>query len=179
DVLHRLPFEALLRSDQEPIVSRMPFLVREYTISYAPSATVLAALNERANLQAVERSGSTKQLLAFADPDYGNGSPEASSPLGVAARSAFAGEGQWKLETLAGSRKEVEAIAALYPKDAVKLFFGKDANEENAKDEGLLREYRILHFAAHGLLNEQRPQFSGLVLSLPARSKGESGADDS
>ncbi len=179
DVLHRLPFEALLPSEQEPSVSRMPYLVRDYTISYAPSATVLAALNERANLQGVERSGSTKQLLAFADPDYGNSSPEASSPLGVAARSAFGGEGQWKLEPLAGSRKEVEAIAALYPKDAVKLFFGKDANEENAKDEGLLSEYRILHFAAHGLLNEQRPQFSGLVLSLPARSKGESGADDS
>jgi len=176
DALHRLPFGVLLRSGQESRVNRMPFLARDYAVNYAPSASVFAALNDRVNQQAPERPGAMKQLLAFADPDY---APETSGPLGVAVRSAFGGDGQWRLERLAGSRNEVEAIARLYPEDAVKLFLGKDANEENAKDEGRLSEYRILHFAAHGLLNEQRPQFSGLILSLPSRPEGESGASDS
>jgi CHAT domain-containing protein len=35
---------------------------------------------------------------------------------------------------------------------------------------GQLSQYRILHFATHGLLNNERPELSGLVLSLIDRA---------
>jgi CHAT domain-containing protein len=40
-----------------------------------------------------------------------------------------------------------------------------DANEDNltARD---ISKYRIIHVATHGLLNAERPQFTGVVLSL-------------
>ena len=40
-----------------------------------------------------------------------------------------------------------------------------DASRETATSEGL-SEYRILHFATHGMLNSQHPELSGLVFSL-------------
>src|SRR2546423_139183 len=46
-ILNYLPFEALLESDSgrsaQLDLSRLPYLVRDYAISYAPSATVLAS----------------------------------------------------------------------------------------------------------------------------------------
>jgi CHAT domain-containing protein len=39
------------------------------------------------------------------------------------------------------------------------------ANRANATS-GELSHYRIIHFATHGLLNSERPELSGLVLSL-------------
>ncbi len=40
-----------------------------------------------------------------------------------------------------------------------------DASLENL-DDAELSNYRILHFATHGLLNTKRPELSGLVLSI-------------
>jgi CHAT domain-containing protein len=45
------------------------------------------------------------------------------------------------------------------------LWLDLEASEENAAARDL-KDYRIIHFATHGLLNTERPQFTGLVLSL-------------
>jgi CHAT domain-containing protein len=42
---------------------------------------------------------------------------------------------------------------------------GFQASRATATSAGLA-QYRIVHFATHGLLNNQHPEFSGLVLSL-------------
>jgi CHAT domain-containing protein len=83
-----------------------------------------------------------------------------------AVRSAFGEAKPWKLERLVQSRREVQQIAKLYPNDEVALFLREQAREENVKAEGRLSHYRLIHFAAHGLLNENKPQYSGLVLTL-------------
>ena len=48
---------------------------------------------------------------------------------------------------------------------------GLDANLESLKSADLT-QYRVIHFATHGLINSERPEMSGLVLSL-VNAKGE------
>ncbi|HEY2933254.1 MAG TPA: CHAT domain-containing protein [Acidobacteriota bacterium] len=167
-ILHYLPFEVLLSSgDLRSLTAvaprRWPYLIRDYAVSYVPSATVLSSLHQSHQT----RPGQQKMLLAYADPAYGAGEPAAKSLLGSAMRSAFGEAKPWSLERLPESREEANRIASLYPQEKVRLFLQQDAREENVKGEPLLNQYRFIHFAVHGLLNETRPQFSGLVLSLP------------
>ncbi|HEY2933255.1 MAG TPA: tetratricopeptide repeat protein [Acidobacteriota bacterium] len=167
-ILHYLPFEVLLSSgDQRSLTTvaprRWPYLVRDYALSYVPSATVLASLQSSRQAKPAQE----KLLLAFADPAYGAGEPAEKSLLGSAMRSAFGEAKPWRLEPLPQSREEASRIASLYPREKVRLFLQQDAREESVKGEPQLNQYRFVHFAVHGLLNENKPQFSGLVLSLP------------
>jgi CHAT domain-containing protein len=166
-ILNYLPFEALLESDSRRSaqldLSRLPYLVRDYAISYAPSATVLASLGKVHE----ERQAPGKTFLAYADPLYGNEAPAAMNAVRSAIGSAFGESEPWKLQPLPESRTEVEEIGKLYPPQQVSIFLREQASEENVKTEDRLSQYRYLHFAVHGLLNENKPQYSGLVLSLP------------
>jgi len=83
-----------------------------------------------------------KELVAFGDPLYA---------------------GQYK--KLEYSGEEVQSIAALFPEGSVDVYLGEDANEESIKKEHLLPSYRYIHFATHGVVNENNPGRSGLVLS--------------
>lgn len=165
-ILHYLPFEVLLTRDRKVSapspLRELPYLVRDFSILYAPSASVLAHLQRGRQ----EPMRPDKALLAYADPAYGEQQPAASSPVGGLVRSAFGEQSSWKLSRLEHSRKEAEAIARLFPREQATLYLGADAREENVKVPGRLGQYRILHFATHGILNENRPQLSGLVLSL-------------
>jgi CHAT domain-containing protein len=63
------------------------------------------------------------------------------------------------------SREEADAISALAPKNSSMKATDFRANRSTATS-GELSHYRIIHFATHGLLNSERPELSGLVLSL-------------
>ncbi|MEM4284463.1 MAG: CHAT domain-containing protein [Candidatus Caldarchaeum sp.] len=162
EILYYLPFEVLLTSGEVTVEDprRLPYLVRSYAVSYAPSASVWASVS-RAEVGRPE-----KTLLAYADPVYGEVGVE--SAVGRALNSAF-GELK-KLPPLRSSRREVEGIAKLYSAEEVTLYLGAQAREENVKGEALDR-YRFVHFATHGLLNEQAPSYSGLVLTLPSGAR--------
>jgi CHAT domain-containing protein len=162
-ILHYLPFEVLVQAGRGDAgladVRRLPYLIRDYVVSYVPSATVLAGL--RAAREA--GSGPRRSFLAYADPEYG----EKAGPSSAALRSFFGSLQPSKLKRLAWSRTEVARIAELYSEQDATLFVGEQVSEENVKAEGRLSQYRFIHFAVHGLLNEAKPQFSGFVLSLP------------
>jgi CHAT domain-containing protein/tetratricopeptide (TPR) repeat protein len=169
DILHRLPFEALISPSiaNEPAVrsdySKWPYLVRQFSISYAPSVTVLANLSDHH-----EGAGAMqKAFVAYADPNYDQRNVPAIVSL---FRSAGDGQ-QWKLGRLPYSRYEVEEIAKLFAKGQADLYFKDSAREENVKAKDRLSQYRIVHFSAHGLVNEKRPRFSSIVLSLPKVDK--------
>jgi len=171
-ILHYLPFEVLLTAGEDRTLAtagpgRWPYLVRDYSISYVPSAGVLASLRNRPEARPVRR----KTFLAFADPVYGNETGTEASLVRSRLRGAFGDERSWKLGRLAESRREVEQIAGLYAKDKVSLLLGEQATEENVKTAGRFKEYRYIHFATHGLLNEDRPPYSGLILSLSSEGK--------
>jgi tetratricopeptide (TPR) repeat protein len=72
------------------------------------------------------------------------------------------------LPPLPYSRSEAEAIAALLPKDRVWLAEGVDASRANALAADW-RHYSIVHFATHALVDIERPEISGIVLSSGER----------
>jgi CHAT domain-containing protein len=68
-------------------------------------------------------------------------------------------------DRLLSTRKEADAIAALAaPKERLKAV-DFQASRMTATS-ATLSQYRILHFATHGLLNSTHPELSGLVLTL-------------
>jgi len=138
-ILAYLPFEAL------PGPGR---LIERFSISYAPSASALAALRGRDAL----RSAPPQSLLAFADPTLKN----TAAPDSARDRSlAFA--------SLPNARQEVAGIRALFAPAASRVFMGDDAHEQKVKSE-TSGQYRYIHFAAHGYFDEEQPLRSGLVL---------------
>ncbi len=60
------------------------------------------------------------------------------------------------------------AIAELVPEQERKLALGFDASLSTAKNADL-QQYRVLHFATHGLIYGAYPQLYGVVLSLVDR----------
>jgi CHAT domain-containing protein len=71
------------------------------------------------------------------------------------------------LARLAGTRSEAEQIVQLTKASGgqADMWLDLDASEDNLETRDV-RKYRVLHIATHGLLNAERPQFTGVVLSL-------------
>ena len=158
--LHRLPFEVLLLPGTSSLgdLRALPYLIRRFAISYAPSASVLVELQHDSNETA------TKGFIAFGDPIY----EQPAAGLIASALRATSPAGRINLQPLPYSRTEIDGIAKLFAREDRELFFGAAASEENVKAPDRLSRYRLVHFSTHGYVNEARPRFSGLVLSLPA-----------
>jgi CHAT domain-containing protein/Flp pilus assembly protein TadD len=161
--LSYLPFEALLTEKvkaQKINFSNLPYLARDFEIDYVPSISVLASIEKNKGKEALHPQ---KELLAFADPVL------KSNESGKAAVvRSWAGT----LTRLPFAREEVEGIARLYPDKEVSVVMGSDASEANLKKMDL-KDYKKLHFASHGLIDEEKPEFSALVLT--GDSQGEDG----
>jgi CHAT domain-containing protein len=142
-ILYYLPFEAL-----SPRPGR--FLVEDFTIGYAPSVSVFAALRPA-------RTPRAHDLLAYGDPVF-------SQSEAVGMQSVYRSAGL-SLSRLPNTKTEVEQIGALFPRARKKLRLGPEATEASVKAERL-GAYRLIHFATHAVIDERAPARSGIVLSL-------------
>lgn len=157
-ILHYLPFEALVAGG----TAQSRFLIEDFTIGYAPSVTVYASLMAQATQKpAVGR----RELLAYGDPVLQPAASRAGKPaeIGELVRGVYAVRGA-KFTALPAARAEVEAISALFPPGLRRMRLGADASEAALKREDLA-SYRRLHFATHGVVDEQIPARSGLLLA--------------
>ena len=166
-VLQFVPFAAL---------SGSKFLVDTNEVVILPSAGVLAELRENKN----ERKTPEKTIAIFADPIFeandtrlssvskNKKSDEKPPEISRVLRNFNFGE---TLPRLLSSRIEAKNISAFAEQNKTDLNMDFDANRENATSANL-SDYRILHFATHGLLDTVNPELSGLVLSL-YNKKGE------
>jgi CHAT domain-containing protein len=88
---------------------------------------------------------------------------------GLLVRSAgdlgFSRDGALRLPRLLFTRQEAEAILAVTPPGAGMQALDFQADRATATSADLA-QYRIVHFATHGLLNSEHPELSGLVFSL-------------
>lgn len=167
--MNYLPFEVLLTADAANAVpDKLPYRVRKFEISYTPSASVLANLGETEKASAAPQ----KSFLAFAAPDYDAQAAEQNQRVNEATRAASGKKSLWNLSDLKNARIEVERIARLFPAGQSTIFTGAEVTEERVKSNALLSNYRYLHFAVHGSIDEEQPQFSSLVLSLPKVAAG-------
>jgi CHAT domain-containing protein/Tfp pilus assembly protein PilF len=143
-VLWNLPFQALQRSTGR-------YLVEDAAVSYAPSVTVL-----RETMRPRAERAATSALLAFGNPAVGGGG---SPPI----RDGLA--------PLPETEREVRQLTPIYGSSS-RVYVGAEAREDRWKAEA--PSYRVLHLAAHGVLDNASPLYSHLVL---ARSPG-AGHDD-
>ncbi len=159
-----------------PVPNGKRLLLEDHEIVNLPSASVLAAIRQ----EATGRPKSDGTLAVFADPVFDLKDPRVASAgnrtNGPNATLAISTVNKDLLRsatsvTRAGfsklpfSRKEADAIAAYSPPAGLLFATGFKANRPAAISEELAK-YRIIHFATHGLLNNDRPELSGLVLSL-------------
>jgi CHAT domain-containing protein/Tfp pilus assembly protein PilF len=155
--LNYLPFGALVRRGMN---DRPKYLIEDFRISYAPSATALADLQDRKNLASLR-----KDLLAFADPyyDFASISRKEINPDDILRE--FYLERGFDFSPLKYSAEEVRQISKLIKKRARDIYTEKNAREEKLKSLDL-KDYKIIHFATHGFIDEKVPLRSSLLLSL-------------
>ena len=163
-ILNYLPFEMLVTTPPGKTGADHRYLVQDYSIRYVPSATVMT------HLPAPDTSRWTKELLAFGDPLYTRAeqtdifiTDDGRVLTGSYSDTALY---HFRVKRLPHTGDEIKKIGRLFPSDKVDLYFRDDANEEHIKMGEELRDYRRIHLATHGLLNQTKPQFSGLVLTL-------------
>lgn len=163
-----LSFEALLTASEGEGsgYAGLPYLIREKSVTYVPSASVLAELRAP---EAARASAGAGLFLGFADPMYERPSPAPSPVPSTATDGPLAG--LLAPQRLTHSRNELLEISSLFPPGQVRSYLDGDASEENVKANPDLSHAFWLHFAVHGFVDEARPEYSGLVLSLDGDPK--------
>ena len=168
-VLQYVPFAALVEPRD---VAQTPLMVKHEIVTL-PSASVLDVLRQETS----HRLPPSKMIAVFADPVFDSGdarlvannhssAPQtpASSDRGEIKRSADE-SGLGGFPRLRFSRNEADQIMKLAPRN--KSFQALDfaATRAAATSEDL-QNYRIVHFATHGIINSRHAELSGIVLSL-------------
>ena len=172
--LQYVPFTALPdpQTPQTRMAKAEPLLAAHEIVT-APSASVLALI--RADVS--HRKPAEKVLAVLADPVFDSDDSrvaqhEKTVPVNAASNAApseatrsGSESGVQRFERLRFSRREAEQIALLVnrPEKFTALDFAASRATATSAE---LAHYRILHFATHGIINNQHPELSGLVLSL-------------
>jgi CHAT domain-containing protein/tetratricopeptide (TPR) repeat protein len=164
-LLYYLPFETL--AEERPQGNGPGrLLLEKFSISYCPSATSLAWISKLRH-----HTSAHKDLLALGNPDYGAYGASAAPMSAAILRDIYLDQG-FHFSPLPYAAAEVRNIASLFPRSGVNVLVGTEANERAIK-ETELGDYRLIHFACHGFLDDRSPSRSALVLS-----PNENEADD-
>lgn len=155
--LHYLPFETLIIPHSS---SRNRFLTEFIQISYAPSASSLMNLKKRKR-----ELNHGMDFLAFANPVYTFINKPGKEKKTSWIFREFCLEQGFNLSPLKYSGEEVNKIAKLIKKDKRELYTREMAREDILKKINL-SDYKIIHFATHGLFDEKSPQRSSIVFTL-------------
>lgn len=164
-----VPFHAL----KDPDVPADTLLAK-HEIIYQPSASALAAIVR----EATERQAAANTVAVFADPVFEVNDPRVkrasteATPESVESKNVrkalrdigLSADGV-EIPRLLASRQEAEWILTSAPWRSGMKAVGFEANRSRVLN-GDLADYRIVHFATHGLVNNEHPELSGIVLSL-------------
>jgi len=155
DKLSYIPFDALLSQMPDTVsmnFRNLKYLVRDYSINYSYSATLLYDFSDKAK-------SSSEGLIAFSpfyDPNYTYNVLETSV--------------RRKLNPLPGAKDEVKSISQYFKTSS---FFDQFAQEYSFKEKAT--DFDILHLAMHTIINDSLPMFSKLVFSKPDEKFKEDG----
>jgi CHAT domain-containing protein/tetratricopeptide (TPR) repeat protein len=157
------PIEPYLPKDEQSLVTIIPhgpmfmipfaalvsedkkFFVEKHTLAYTPAIGVMRATQKLAQSFASQPD----RLLAFGNP--------------ITKRISFLG-------ALPYSEKEVQNIAALFgPANAV-VKIGQEANKQSFEE--MAPQFSEIHLATHGLVDEEHPMQSSLILAPTANDDG-------
>jgi CHAT domain-containing protein len=158
-IISTVSFEALFDKDVKKGVKvdlkKLPYLIKDFAISYAYSATLLYE-TEHQDYSQLNR----KDLLALA-PVFAAGNQQ-----------SFNGS---QIESIPGTQKEVMQIKSMFDNHNLTsdILLNKEANEYKLKNILSHNSYKIIHIATHGFVNFKEPELSALILS-----KDAAGIDD-
>jgi len=161
-LLLRFPFEALVKE----VESGAPrYLLEDYVISYAPSASVLGEIK---GTQRPAAAGPV-DLLAMGNPVFED--KEKATRADVEYLRAGA-----QLLPLPYAEEEVSSISQIYQQAGGKAeSYVKEKAREEVMKSGDCRQFKNLHFATHGFIDDRVPALSGLLLAPSRNPEGEDG----
>lgn len=172
--LFYLPFETLC-SDKtsNTSLSKANYLIKNHDVRYHYSAAMFCnSISKSAGQQQLKNS-----FLGFA-PVFASDSTQGyvlaynnADSLTVNETLRMVSADGKKLNELIYTEKEVREIESLFEnkKYPAKAYFSSTANEETFRQ--VLGNYKYVHIATHGLLNESEPNLSGLVFAPSAENK--------
>jgi CHAT domain-containing protein len=160
-----IPFDALFASPGRR-------LIEDNDIVAVVSLSSLKLMRDRTR----GRRPASKLVAVFADPVFNSNDPRvrpdlkapSQTPQGAELIRSAGDAGLAGLERLVSSRREAAAISSLAPAESRWQALDFDASLAAVRDPKLA-DFRIVHFATHGLMNSRDPRLSGLVFSLVDR----------
>ncbi|HEV2828380.1 MAG TPA: CHAT domain-containing protein, partial [Pyrinomonadaceae bacterium] len=161
--LWELPFQALLSQ-------RDRYVLQDHALFYAPSLSVLGEMRKKdargpsRNLVFDPSSASIVKVSATAADTAPSllamGNPRLSANLVSRAQS---NDRSISLGDLPEAEREVKDLGEIYGVKRSKILTGLAAQEGTVKAEA--GRYPVLHFATHGLLDDENPLYSRLLLA--------------
>lgn len=155
--LHYLPFEMLLTDmPQHSNYHNFPYLIREYKISYVPSATLLQMLTKQKmsdpkNLFAVAPFNERSMNISEQDP--ASRYLANLSPLPLT---------QYETDEIAKIFDEPQTwMEYIFPEE-INILLGEEATKSTIETTSF-RDYGFIHFATHAFVNEDDPALSGIA----------------
>ncbi len=143
-----IPFEALFTSSPKTAreYSELPYLLKKFSISYEFSAGLI-----------LQKAGSESKATAP--------SILLCAPVEFNANT--------NLNTLPGTETEVKDIAQLFSSRNLKseTLIKTNADEDQIKSSSI-KDYKYLHFATHGIVDEKNPELSRIFLSKGENEDG-------
>ncbi len=176
EALQYIPFGVLPAPTVTSRRAQTATLLEQHEIVTLPSSSSLALMRT----ELAKRSPALQTVAVIADPVFAtNDARVKAKPLAKAspasndsntlsmtrALRSITSDERAGLQRLLFSREEAESIAAIAPANSI--FKALDfAASRTTVLSNKLADYRIVHFATHGLLDSADPELSGLALSL-------------
>lgn len=172
--LATIPFETFLTKPvtDKTEMHKLPYLINQYAVSYSYSATLFMKTFPKEQTKKIEMRD-LNDWLAFAPV-----ADTSQTGMSVASRELlqrYQNLSSYNVQTrglrdyfspLPGTLSEVSTILNLFDqnKAKAKIEVNKNADEKTIKS-GLLKDYRILHFATHGMVHNEKPELSCILLA--------------
>lgn len=175
-ILGTIPFEVL--PDEEGT-----YLVEKCDIRYSQSLVISQMIRDR------KYSQNRKPLLAYGgavyeEETYREDIEETDVNVirqyvsemiktGSSTRGAYSGLGLGSWKNLPGTLDEVNLLSRIVP--GAEIITGADVTEESLMDKsdsGALANYKVIHFATHGIVLPEIPELSAVVLSQFSHGEG-------
>jgi CHAT domain-containing protein len=163
--LYQLPFDALIDPKGQ-------YLLKIHVVSYAPSTTVLCFLRNRHN-----ENESQMAFLGVGDVPYDLEPPVVERGAGreamrFVARGIYDISGAHLYHLQAARQELLDVDQAIGRPRQTLLLLGGDATESKFKSEPL-SDFKIIHFAVHGISTPHFPERAALVLGRDPKSSDD------
>jgi CHAT domain-containing protein/predicted negative regulator of RcsB-dependent stress response len=139
-----IPFEALLMTKSEFDYTNLPYLLKRFSVRYEFSAGLLLQKSKQPKNQ-------ESSIFLCAPVNF----PEKE-----------------KLNDLPGTESEVQEISQLFASRNLKnaVYTRDKADEQLVKSDGL-KNFSVLHFATHGVVDERDPELSRIFLQNSSQAE--------